>query len=192
MHFIGSIARLQIQRASLKVGQKPDRWYDPGPLHEVPALLVTPGGVRAEIDAQTVIDVHHRDHPHSKFAGDNGVSVGFTAHYRAMRSHFGDHLSDGVAGENILVESEETIEEEQLARGLALVTATDLVVQLSMVRVAEPCVEFSRYALGRECGAGVDVSNALRFLRGGMRGFYATYTGEDPMVVRPGDGVYHL
>jgi hypothetical protein len=57
--------------------------------------------------------------------------------------------------------------------------------------VAAPCVEFARYALKFPEGARPDasVTEALRFLGAGMRGFYTTYTGE-PAVVEVGARVF--
>jgi hypothetical protein len=62
---------------------------------------------------------------------------------------------------------------------------------LRPVIVAAPCVEFARYALKFPDGARPDatVTEALRFLDAGMRGFYATYGGE-PAVVEVGTRVF--
>ena len=50
--------------------------------------------------------------------------------------------------------------------------------------VAAPCVEFSRFALQFPDGKRPDatVTEVLRFLDAGMRGFYATYKGEPAVV----------
>jgi hypothetical protein len=60
-------------------------------------------------------------------------------------------------------------------------------LRLDEVMAAEPCVEFSRFALHQPDDAPSDeaVAEALRFLQGGMRGFYAVYRGE-PAVLRLG------
>jgi hypothetical protein len=62
-----------------------------------------------------------------------------------------------------------------------------MLLELRPVIVAAPCVEFSRYALQFPDGARPDasVTEALRFLDAGLRGFYATYEGE-PTVVELG------
>ena len=64
-------------------------------------------------------------------------------------------------------------------------------LELRPVIVAAPCVEFSRYALKFPDGARPDatVTEALRFLDAGMRGFYAAYVGE-PAVVEVGARVF--
>src|SRR2546426_4214324 len=47
-----------------------------------------------------------RSHPNTKNEdGAHGVSIGFTTHYALMRERFGDRLTPGCAGENVLVET---------------------------------------------------------------------------------------
>ncbi|MDF3016226.1 MAG: hypothetical protein K0R44_1451 [Thermomicrobiales bacterium] len=188
MRFIGTIVRLQVQESSLKVGTKPRR-YDPTPIHSVPAISIGPTGVvgLAENGA-SIVDVHHREHPSSKNRdGENGISLGFTAHYLAMRQRFGQHLADGCAGENILIEADRRFQGEELAAGVVVEGAGGMLLELRPVIVAAPCVEFSRYALQFPDGARPDatITEALRFLDAGLRGFYATYEGE-PTVVELG------
>lgn len=181
MHLLGTIVRLQVQRASLKVGQPPRKRYDPTPIVEAPALTLDPGGVRGWSPAgDPIADVHHAGHPRSKNrGGENGVSVGFTAHYDAMRDRFGDHLTDGIAGENILIATDQMLGADDLRHGLAIATADGTVIRLDDVIVAAPCVEFTRYALRFPAAARPDgsVTAALQFLNDGMRGYYATYRG---------------
>jgi hypothetical protein len=188
VRLIGTIVRLQIQESSLKVGDKPRR-YDPAPLRSVPAISLGPAGVVGLAEnGETIVDVHHREHPSSKNrGGENGISLGFTAHYLAMRRRFGQHLVDGIAGENILIEADSPFSVEDLAAGVVVEGSGGRPLQLRPVIVAAPCVEFSRYALKFPDGARPDatVTEALRFLDAGMRGFYATYTGE-PAVVEIG------
>ena len=88
MRDVGAIVRLQIQRSSLKTGEKPHRRYDPAPLLSVERLAVTPDGVLGLSDGDAwLVDVHHRAHPQTKNEdGLHGVSVGFTAHYDAITS----------------------------------------------------------------------------------------------------------
>src|SRR5260370_10221520 len=119
MRELGRIVRLQIQRASLKTGDKPARVYSPGPLRGVARLAIGPDGVLGESpDGSWLLDVHHRAHPHTKNEdGAHGISLGFTAHYRLMRERFGERISAGCAGENILVETGGRIPLGELARG---------------------------------------------------------------------------
>ena len=69
--------------------------------------------------------------------------------------------------------------------------ASERRLELRPVIVAAPCVEFARYVLKFPHGARPDatVTEALRFLDAGMRGFYATYSGE-PAVIGIGARVF--
>ena len=191
-HAIGTVVRLQVQESSLKVGEKPRR-YDPAPIRSVPVMSLTPAGVVGLADdGKTIVDVHHNDHPDSKNRdGENGISLGFTTHYAAMRDRFGEHLNDGVAGENILIAVDRLFSTADLASGVVIEDTNGMRLELRPVIVAAPCVEFSRYALKFPDGARPDatVTEALRFLDAGMRGFYATYLGE-PAVVEVGARVF--
>jgi hypothetical protein len=192
VRLIGTIVRLQVQESSLKVGTKPRR-YDPAPIRSVPAISLSPAGVVGlEENGENIVDVHHLDHPGSKNrGGENGISLGFTGHYQEMRQRFGQQLADGIAGENILIEADRQFPEEELAGGVVVEGAGGGRLELRQVIVAAPCVEFARYALKFPDGAPPDltVTEALRFLDEGMRGFYARYTGE-PAVVELGARVF--
>jgi hypothetical protein len=194
---VGHILKLQVQRSSLKVpnveGSAHWRRFDTGPLLDVHALMLTPTGVFGLLQdaSDPIIDVHNIQHPASRNSnGVNGVSIGFTSHYAAMRDYFGEHLRDGDAGENILVAADVIISEPMLSAGVTIETQ-DGAVQLERLMVAEPCVEFTRYALQRAPSdpGGEQVTAGLQFLREGTRGFYATYAGSGA-VVRPGDALF--
>ena len=183
---IGRVLRLQVQRSSLKVGPREARGYDPEPILPVPALRVGPDGVLGLVDgSKPIVDLHNRQHPTSKNRDANGVSVGFTSHYLAMRARFGAHLVDGIAGENILVETERDYRQDDL-RGTLLIGRT----RLGELQSAEPCEPFSRFALAGQLDGPTDrrLVEALRFLRHGTRGYYATCPLE--AVVRVGELVY--
>ena len=185
---IGRVARLQVQRSSLKVGLGAARSYDPGPIVAVPALAVGPDGALGLLEGdETIVDVHNRRHPISKNRDSNGLSVGFTTHYRAMRARFGAHLVDGIAGENLLVQTDRDYRADDLAGTLLIGSAS-----LTELTAAEPCEPFSRFALAGRLDGPVDrrVAEALRFLRHGTRGYYATCLAE--AIVRLGDRVYLL
>ena len=187
---LGRVVRLQIQRSKLKLGEKPNRHYDPAPLMAVDQLTLTPEGALARLpDGSMVIDIHHPSHPDTRnLERTNDLSVGFTAHYRAMRGQFGDHLVDGCAGENILIEVSERLTLADIAGGLAIQPAAGgPPVRLRVVRHAPPCVEFSGYASGsREPAL---VKDALQFLDAGLRGFYCALGNWAPVVVAVGDQV---
>lgn len=177
LELIGPIVLLQIQIRSLKRGERPRRWYDPEPLTAVPAIQVDPGGVTG-IDASgdpTIGDVHHRDHADSKFRGENGVSIGFTSHYGRMRERFGDHLRTGTAGENIIVRTDHVLEEDDVAGGF-VVMSHRAPVELGSVESVKPCAEFSKWCLRYPHDSLPDaaVTDALKFLFSGTRGFLAT------------------
>ena len=192
---MGTVARLQIQRSSLKVGNKPACVYDTAPLLAVPQLRVSPDGAIALFsDGQEIIDVHHRQHPQSQYAGVNGVSIGFTSHYARMRERFGDHLFHGCAGENFLIDTSEALDLSDVERGVMIrCAAMGVDLWVGDVRIALPCLEFSRFALRlpqveRESS---DVKRALQFLEHGTRGFYVTPANPGaPVVVSLGDRVY--
>jgi hypothetical protein len=178
---IGRIVRLQVQTAHLKQGTQPRRWYDPAPITDVAVLLLDEGGVTGiASDGSTHHDVHHRDHPISRNRGDNGISIGFTSHYAVMRDRFGAHISDGVAGENILVDSGTVQTEETLTGTLVIETAAGT-VRLEQIIAAPPCVEFTRFCMRWPPDLRPDrtVTEGLRFLDAGMRGFYAALAPDE-------------
>lgn len=192
MRQIGQIKQVQIQRTSLKQGQKPSLYYDPSPLLVVEKIALTPGGVIGLTESEQLFDVHNADYPASRYRGINGVSLGFTSHYRAMRAKFGSHLTDGCAGENILVETDEEFQLAALGEHLAIQAQENgQWAYLEQVEVATPCVEFSHFALNELLSAPAEmVREALIFLDHGRRGFYATYGSEEPVILRAGDRVF--
>ena len=191
MRTIGTITRLQIQRGSLKRGEKPTRVYDPTPLLSVPALNVTPeGALGASPDGADawIVDVHHRAHPYTKNEdGLHGISLGFTAHYDAMRHHFGGTLEVGCAGENIIATSERRFGYDELAGGVAILAPDGSQrVRLKVLQVAHPCRPFTGWALGKQVEP-EELKKHLQFLDGGMRGFYCV--GEGTGTVSLGDHI---
>jgi len=189
MRMIGTVARLQIQRGSLKSGEKPTRRYDPAPLLSVPKLNVTPEGALGAIeDGAWVVDVHHRAHPHTKNEdGLHGISLGFTSHYDAMREHFGARVVVGCAGENIIAETDGRFTYEDLVEGVAILTPEGQErVRLRVLQVAHPCRPFTGWALGKQVEP-EELKRHLQFLDGGMRGFYCV--GEGTGTVSLGDQI---
>lgn len=188
MRTIGTVTRLQVQRSSLKTGEKPNRVYDPAPLLPVSRLSVAPDGVLGAADnGGWIVDVHHRAHPETKNEdGLHGVSIGFTSHYAAMRERFGDRIVIGCAGENIIVAADRMFTYDDLAGGVAIVAADGPErVRLKVLQVSHPCRPFTGWASG---GGRVesDVLKAhLQFLDGGTRGFYCL--GEGAGTIAMGD-----
>lgn len=120
------------------------------------------------------------------------MSVGLTGHYARMRERFGNHLTDGIAGENILIDADRMLTEEDVSRGVVIETSAGLVA-LTAVAGAPPCVEFSRFCAGYGLDQRSDrvISETLKFLNQGMRGFYATLAdGQGEPVIAVGDMVY--
>jgi hypothetical protein len=194
LEMLGPIVRLQVQTTSLKCGERPHRYYDPAGIRALRAIRIDDGGVTG-IDDETgeeIGDVHHRDHPESKFRGENGLSFGFSSHYGVMRGEFGDHLRDGIAGENILIDTDRTIPHDQVEHGIVIASAGAM-IPLDAVQVAAPCAEFSKFSLGyaRDRKADIAVTNAITFLHQGVRGYYATLGDvPEPVTIRVGDLVY--
>lgn len=175
MELIGTVVRLQVQRAPLKPGPRGARVYDPSPLQQVTALEVTPRGVVGD----GILDVHHADHPDTRFRGGNGLSVMTASRYAVLRERYGAHLVDGVAGESLLLDTEHL---EDLSGPLLLDTPEGLLELTG--RPAEPCVEFTRFVLQRPVGdTGPEVRAALADLDGGARGYYLATESAGPVTV---------
>jgi hypothetical protein len=194
MREIGTVKLLQVQRASLKAGERPHRYYDPAPLVAVERLLIAAEGcVGVTATGEQILDVHNAGHPASKNrAGGNGISLGFTGHYGAMRTRFGSHLIDGIAGENILIAADRTFALSDLCGELVIVDAGGAQTVLCELLVAEPCVEFSRFAhLSADPITSDELRAALQFLSDGRRGFYVRLAaGHGAAEVRAGDRVF--
>ena len=189
---LGRIARLQIQRSSLKLGDKSNHWYDPTPLLAVDELTLTPAGAQArQPDGSTLVDIHNASHPDTRnLDRTNDLSIGFTPHYTAMRDRFGPHLVDGCAGENILIETPggQPVTLADLAGGVFIQSANGTgQLQLSVNRVAHPCRDFSAYSAGTRDAE--PLKAALQFLDNGLRGFYCSLASAAPVTVAVGDQV---
>ena len=182
MELLGAVVRLQVQRSRLKPGPRATRVYDPAPLLEVPALEVSARGAVGVTDDGPVLDVHHADHPDSRFRGVNGLSLLPRAHYGALRQRYGPHLVDGAAGESLLLDTDGAW--PVVSGPLLLETEDGGRLELTEPLPAAPCVEFSRFCLDR--GPGPDdeeLAAALDHLDGGTRGFYVTAAGSGRVTV---------
>jgi hypothetical protein len=186
---IGSIQHVQIQRASLKTGEKPHRVYDPAPLLAVHRLWLAREGVFGQKeDVAWIVDVHHALHPQSRNSIFNGVSFNFTSHYAEMRARFGDFLCDGCAGENILIACDRNVTLDDLGKRLAIESDGQL-IYLDDLRIAAPCVEFSHYVNRAATPLPAETIKAtLQFLDAGQRGFYAIVN--TPGSIAAGDAVF--
>lgn len=186
---LGRIVKLQMQKSSLKIPAEPEARYDPAALWSVEDMSFnTEGAYTLLPNGDMFLDIHNAAHPESKNSkGGNDLSIGFTAHYAAMREHFGDHLSDGIAGENILVAVEQPIPLDMLKNGVVIKTRQGD-VPLVNLRIALPCSPFSKFA-SRSTEPEV-VKDALQFLDKGIRGFYCTFENVEPMTIAVGDEVF--
>lgn len=192
MRRLGVLVRLQIQLEPLKRQEGAHRRFDPGPIRPVDSFVLGAEGVEAWKDGLAVLDVHHPSHPRTRHRGGaNGLSIGFSGHYRRMREHFGARVGEGIAGENLIVACDEAVALATLAGGLEIRTAAGP-VRLGSVRAAEPCEPFTTFLLGVEPGQADpgDLKAGLQFLRHGTRGFYARLEGPGPVTLRVGDELW--
>jgi len=176
---LGPAVRLQVQRGRLKPGERGSRVYDPAPLLAVDALRVSDAGCLGRSGDSWVVDVHHRQHPDTRHRAEGPVSILTTGAYRALRKRYGAHVADGVAGENVLVDSDLLLTDLTPAP-LSIGAAT-----LESVIVAEPCVEFSHWCAGTP--PSVSARADLNALRGGARGWLGIPAA--PALVAVGDVV---
>lgn len=185
---IGTIHRLQIHLADLKLGTPP---YDPTRLAVVEELWLTARGCIAGFRGVHVLDSHHLDYPgprrHSKGA-DRVISIGFTSHHRHIDQVFGtDRGAD--AGENIVVDSARGFGRSDLAGGVAIL-GNHAPVWLRDLAVAEPCVQFTRHVMQTEETDPSRLGDGLARLGRGVRGFVCGLPQlREPVAIRVGDEV---
>ncbi|CAN5640352.1 hypothetical protein BH24CHL1_BH24CHL1_17130 [soil metagenome] len=185
---IGRITQLQIQTSSLKVEGEPRRYYTPEPIRGVEALTISEGRITGLVDGRETVDVHSAAHPESRNRGNgNMLSVVFTGHYEILRERYGEHMLQGIAGENILVEYDRRLELSDVENGLVIKGQDGRRIAFDTVSVAHPCVEFSRFALDDLNAPAKQVSETLKFLDNGTRGFYAVVTSSLPARIEAGD-----
>lgn len=182
------IVRLQVQRSPVKIGKAPLRDYQPATLVPVDSIEAGPRGVTGvTADGERVLDVHHQDHPHTRDRrGRAGILFMGTGDYTALRERYGEHLLDGIAGETLLLDAPEGLAGRRIPERVTVRTATGP-VELHGVRVAEPCVEFSKFCLRQPMSPVVDdaVKATLIDLDGGARGYRAIAAGQS--VIAAGD-----
>ena len=197
MQKIGAIRLLQAQERSLKrEGADGREVYDPDGIINLNELRLTPFGIVGILDMprgeMPLLDVHHLRHPHSRFRGDNKISLGFTSHYAAMRSRFGVRPRDGQAGENIIVKSKRLWTPDDLGARLLLRSRdANRDILLCQILPIPPCEPFARFARGGAAASAADAKADLRFLADGMRGYYMEIESADSeAVARLGDRLY--
>lgn len=191
---LGHVKLTQVQPTGLIITTPSGSTYDPSQRVEVSRLLITSQGIEATTpDGGRVLDIHHTAHPHTRHLGDDDVSIGFTSHYTAMRTRFGEHMLDGIAGENIIVEYEDEIWLEDLGQQIAIVNPeSGRKTLLDVKSFAAPCDEFCHFAARsqHERLPPDKLKATLQFLGNGRRGFLlALSDGQVSAEVQPGDSV---
>jgi hypothetical protein len=191
---LGQVKLTQVQPTGLIINTSSGSTYDPSRRLEVNHLLITPQGIEATTpDGKRVLDIHHTDHPQTRSVGGDGVSIGFTSHYAAIRTRFGEHMLDGIAGENITIENEDEIWLEDLGQQIAIVNpGSGRKTLLDVKGYAAPCEEFCHFAAGsqHERLPADRLKATLQFMGNGRRGFLLVLSdGQQSAQIQPGDSV---
>lgn len=194
---LGTVKLVQLQPNGLIIEKGSGYFYDESRRVEVDHLEINSKGIEATTPAgEQVLDIHHLDHPDKEYDDDDLVCIGFTSHYDAMRTRFGDHMVDGIAGENIIIEYPDEIWLDDLGDQIGIENQeTGQLLILDQVQVAAPCEEFSHFAAQsqHEKLPVVELKGILQFLNNGRRGFLLVLRGgQDEGVVRPGDKVFSV
>jgi hypothetical protein len=195
MRELGQVELVQVQPSGLIIETPAGYFYDATRRLEVDCLLITPLGIEATTpEGEHVLDIHHISHPGKAYDNNDLVCIGFTSHYEAMRARFGEHMVDGIAGENIIIEYKEEVWSEDLGKRIAIENQdTGQMAMLDMISIAAPCNEFSHFAARsqHERLPAAELKETLQFLGNGRRGFLLVL-GEDQeeAEVRPGDKVF--
>ncbi len=192
---LGRVALVQLQPSGLIIEKDGGYSYDVTRRVEVDELIINSKGIEAVTsDGGIVLDIHHLDHPDKEYDEDDLVSIGFTSHYQKMRERFGEHMVNGSAGENIIIDFPGEVWLEDLGGKLAFENQdTGELLVLKDLQVAQPCDEFSHFAAQSQddrLPAG-ELKEILQFLGKGRRGFLMVLeTGQASGIVRPGDLVF--
>jgi hypothetical protein len=194
---LGRVKLVQVQPNGLIIETPSGYYYDASRRVEVDRLIISPKGIEATTPEGThVLDIHHMDHPEKAYDNDDLVSIGFTSHYAAMRKRFGEHMIDGVAGENIIIEFDDEVWVETLGDQIAFENSvTGQQTLLDVVSFAAPCDEFSHFAAQSQderLPAAV-LKSTLQFLNNGRRGFLLVLSeGQETAEIKPGDRVFRV
>ncbi|MDH3472038.1 MAG: hypothetical protein OEM94_12050 [Acidimicrobiia bacterium] len=182
---IGPVVRIQVQRRKIKIKGE---GYHPEWIANVDRAALVGGGMLGWDGDSWVMDVHHPLYPGGKGRANRAVSVGFTSHYQAMEERFGA-LADGIAGENLIVQTSRSYTPDDVAAGLVVRTAEGD-IDLVEPAVARPCPEFTSHLLGLGTVADKEaIADDIAFVDEGIRGYVAA-VGSGPMYLSIGDEVY--
>ena len=195
MRELGRVKLTQLQPSGLIIETSSGYFYDASRLVVVDRLKITPLGIEAITpEGEQVLDIHHINHLDKAYDDDDLVCIGFTSHYDAMRDRFGDHMVDGIAGENVIIDFEEEVWPEDLGSHIGIENAdTGQLAVFDMVSFAAPCQEFSHFAAqSQDDKLPPDtLKPILQFLGNGRRGFLLVLNDiHDEVSVQPGDRVF--
>ena len=192
---LGTVKLVQLQPNGLIIEKGSGYFYDESRRVEVDRLEINSKGIEATtLAGEHVLDIHHLDHPDKEYDDDDLVCIGFTSHYQAMRTRFGDHMVDGIAGENIIIEYPDEIWLDDLGDQIGIENQeTGQLLILDQVQVAAPCEEFSHFAAQSqdEKLPAAELKGILKFLNNGRRGFLLVLEkNQEDGVIRPEDKVF--
>lgn len=195
LNLLGYVKLTQLQPTGLIINTPSGEFYDPSRRVVVDSLQISPLGIESITpDGEHVLDIHHIDHPDKKYDNDDLVCIGFSSHYAAMRARFGEHMVDGVAGENIIIQAEKEIWPEELGQRIGFESSeTGDITFLDVVKFAAPCEEFSHFAAQSQHKRlpAAELKATLQFLGNGRRGYLLVLSdGHEPVNVQPGDRVF--
>lgn len=185
MRKLGNIAMLQVHGNRVKHRDR----FDPTSLIEVETASLSSDGMLGWAGSGWVVDVHHAAWPEP--GPRRPLSMGFTSHYNKMENRFGK-ASLGVAGENIIVASDEVVSLADLGQRVVISAENGEEIQLVRPKVAKPCLPFTSFMLGLpSVGIREEIVGHLRFLDDGTRGFvFGVDEIGDPVRIRVGDEVF--
>ena len=192
---LGQVKLTQLQPSGMIIDTPDGEFFDVSRRVVVEKLTITHLGIEATTpDGDQLLDIHHINHPDKAYDIDALVCIGFTSHYQEMRARFGEHMVDGSAGENIIIEYEQEIWPQDLGKGIAIENSeTGQLALLDLVRFAAPCHEFSHFAAQSQSEKlpPAQLKSILQFLGNGRRGYLLVLRkDQDAVTVRPGDRVF--
>ena len=192
---LGKVKLVQIQPSGLIVETPSGYFYDVSRRVEVGRLIINQFGIEATLaNGKHVLDIHHIYHPDKAYDDDDLVSIGFTSHYKAMRERFGEHMVDGSAGENIIIDYDKEVWLDDLGQQIAIEnTDTGQKLLMDVLSIAAPCEEFSHFAANSQYKRlpAADLKATLQFLHNGRRGFLLVLSrGQEEATVQAGDKIF--
>jgi hypothetical protein len=192
---LGTVKLTQIQPHGMIVESPSGAIFDSTRRTKVAQLDLTAEGVSAiGSGGEKILDIHHSEHPNSRFKPGNSISIGFTSHYKAMRSRFGSHIVDGSGGENVIIEFPDEVWSNSLGQHLLFENPqTGAATLLDVDHVAKPCNPFIHFVAASPYSQlpPAKLKEVLLFLDRGRRGFLLTLNeSQEKAFIHPGDEVF--